>query len=35
VTDKGPEVVTRPEGWPLKRIRIQGADFKWPDALQR
>ena len=35
VTDKGPEVVTPAEGWPLKRIRIQGAEFRWPDVLQR
>ena len=35
VTDKGPEVLTLPEAWPLKRIRIQGADFLRPDVLQR
>jgi Xaa-Pro aminopeptidase len=35
VTDKGPEVVTPHENWPLKRIRIQGADFMRPDLLQR
>jgi Xaa-Pro aminopeptidase len=35
VTDKGPEVVTPPESWPLKRIRIQGAEFLRPDVLQR
>jgi Xaa-Pro dipeptidase len=35
VGDKGPEVLTAPEAWPLKRIRIQGADFLRPDILQR
>jgi Xaa-Pro aminopeptidase len=35
VTDAGPRVVTPTEPWPLKRIRIQGADFVRPDILQR
>jgi Xaa-Pro aminopeptidase len=35
VTDQGPRVVTPTEPWPLKRIRIQGADFVRPDILQR
>jgi Xaa-Pro dipeptidase len=35
VTDKGPEIVTPTEPWPLKRIRIQGDDFFRPDILQR
>jgi Xaa-Pro dipeptidase len=35
VTDKGPLCVTPTEVWPLKRIRIQGADFVQPDLLQR
>ncbi|HKI31936.1 MAG TPA: M24 family metallopeptidase [Gemmataceae bacterium] len=35
VTDQGPGVVTPTEPWPLKRIRIQGADFVRPDILQR
>jgi Xaa-Pro dipeptidase len=35
ITDKEPEIVTPPEVWPLKRIRIQGADFLRPDILQR
>jgi Xaa-Pro dipeptidase len=35
VDEKGPEVVTPTEVWPLKRIRIQGADFVRPDILQR
>jgi Xaa-Pro aminopeptidase len=35
VTDKGPKLVTPTEVWPLKRIRIQGAEFVRPDLLQR
>jgi Xaa-Pro aminopeptidase len=35
VTDKGPEVLTPTEAWPLKRIRIQGAEFLRPDMLVR
>jgi Xaa-Pro aminopeptidase len=35
VTDKGPRLLTPTEVWPLKRIRIQGADFVRPDLLQR
>jgi Xaa-Pro aminopeptidase len=35
VTDQGPKVVTPTEVWPLKRIRIQGAEFVRPDVLQR
>jgi Xaa-Pro aminopeptidase len=35
ITDKGPELLTPTEVWPLKRIRIQGADFLRPDVLQR
>jgi Xaa-Pro aminopeptidase len=35
VGDKGPELLTPTELWPLKRIRIQGADFLRPDILQR
>jgi Xaa-Pro dipeptidase len=35
VTDEGPKLVTPTEVWPLKRIRIQGADFVRPDVLQR
>jgi Xaa-Pro dipeptidase len=35
VADEGPRVVTPTEPWPLKRIRIQGADFVRPDILQR
>jgi Xaa-Pro dipeptidase len=35
VTDQGPKIVTPTEIWPLKRIRIQGAEFVRPDVLQR
>jgi hypothetical protein len=35
IGEKGPELLTPPEVWPLKRIRIQGADFLRPDILQR
>jgi Xaa-Pro aminopeptidase len=35
VTDKGPKPVTPPEVWPLKRIRIQGAECIRPDVLVR
>jgi Xaa-Pro aminopeptidase len=35
VADKGPELLTPTEVWPLKRIRVQGADFLRPDILQR
>jgi hypothetical protein len=35
VTDKGPRLLTPTEVWPLKRIRIQGAEFVRPDLLQR
>jgi Xaa-Pro aminopeptidase len=35
VTEQGPRVLTPTEVWPLKRIRIQGADFVRPDILVR
>jgi Xaa-Pro dipeptidase len=35
VTDQGPQLITPTENWPLKRIRIQGAEFVRPDILQR
>jgi hypothetical protein len=35
VAEQGPVSVTAVELWPLKRIRIQGADFLRPDILQR
>jgi Xaa-Pro aminopeptidase len=35
LTDQGPLPVTPTENWPLKRIRVQGADFVRPDLLVR
>jgi Xaa-Pro aminopeptidase len=35
LTDQGPKLVTPTEVWPLKRIRVQGADFVRPDILHR
>jgi Xaa-Pro aminopeptidase len=35
VGEEGPRSVTLPEQWPLKRIRIQGAEFVRPDLLIR
>jgi Xaa-Pro aminopeptidase len=35
VTDQGPKPVTPTEVWPLKRIRIQGAECIRPDVLVR
>jgi Xaa-Pro aminopeptidase len=35
ITDDGPRTLTTAEGWPLKRIRLQGAEFVRPDILQR
>ena len=35
VTDAGPTILTPTESWPLKRIRIQGAEFVRPDILPR
>jgi Xaa-Pro aminopeptidase len=35
ITDAGPKILTPTEAWPLKRIRIQGAEFVRPDVLQR
>ena len=35
ITDQGPKIMSPPEAWPLKRIRIQGAEFIRPDVLQR
>jgi Xaa-Pro dipeptidase len=35
VSENGPVEVTPTETWPLKRIRIQGADFFRPDILTR
>jgi hypothetical protein len=33
--DEGPKEITPTNQWPLKRIRVQGADFFRPDVLQR
>jgi hypothetical protein len=35
LTETGPETVTVPVQWPLKRIRVQGAEFIRPDLLLR
>jgi Xaa-Pro aminopeptidase len=35
ITDQGPKLMTPTEVWPLKRIRVQGAEFVHPDILQR
>jgi Xaa-Pro aminopeptidase len=35
VTEEGPRTLTVAEGWPLKRIRVQGSEFVRPDVLQR
>jgi Xaa-Pro dipeptidase len=35
LNDEGPILVTPTETWPLKRIRVQGAEFVRPDVLQR
>jgi Xaa-Pro aminopeptidase len=35
VSDEGPQAVTLTDQWPLKRIRIQGAEFLRPDLLIR
>jgi Xaa-Pro dipeptidase len=35
VSEEGPRSLTAAENWPLKRIRIQGAEFVRPDLLIR
>jgi Xaa-Pro dipeptidase len=35
ISDEGPRAITAAENWPLKRIRIQGAEFVRPDMLIR
>jgi len=35
ITEDGPRVLTPTENWPLKRIRVQGAEFVRPDILVR
>src|SRR5262249_46816944 len=35
LTEEGPRTTRGGEGWPLKRIRIQGGEFVRPDLLVR
>ena len=35
ISEEGPRAITAAENWPLKRIRIQGAEFVRPDVLVR
>jgi hypothetical protein len=35
ISEDGPRTLTAAENWPLKRIRIQGAEFVRPDVLIR
>ena len=35
VSEQGPKALTPSDSWPLKRIRIQGAELIRPDILQR
>jgi hypothetical protein len=35
IAEEGPLLLTPTENWPLKRIRIQGAEFFRPEILQR
>ena len=35
ISEEGPRAITAAENWPLKRIRIQGAEFVRPDSLIR
>ena len=35
ISEEGPRALTAAENWPLKRIRIQGAEFVRPDVLIR
>lgn len=35
ISEEGPRAITAAENWPLKRIRIQGAEFVRPDLLIR
>jgi hypothetical protein len=35
LSEEGPRTLTAVESWPLKRIRIQGAEFVRPDVLIR
>ena len=35
ISEEGPRAITAAENWPLKRIRIQGAEFVRPDVIIR
>ena len=35
ITEEGPRPLTAAENWPVKRIRIQGAELICPDVLLR
>jgi Xaa-Pro aminopeptidase len=35
VNEKGPELITSPQVWPLRRIRFQGVEFLRPYPLER
>ena len=35
ISEEGPRSITAAENWPLKRIRVQGAEFVRPDLLIR
>jgi Xaa-Pro aminopeptidase len=35
IGEDGPRTITIADGWPLKRIRVQGAEFVRPDVLLR
>ena len=35
ISEDGPRTLSAAENWPLKRIRIQGAEFVRPDVLIR
>jgi Xaa-Pro aminopeptidase len=35
VTEKGPDIVTPTEMWPLRRVRFQGVEFPRPFVLER
>jgi Xaa-Pro aminopeptidase len=35
ITDQGPESITAAEGWPQKRIHVQGGEFLRPSILHR
>jgi Xaa-Pro aminopeptidase len=35
ITERGPQLMTPTDMWPMKRIRVQGAEFFRPDVLVR